>query len=141
MNTKASSSTVLVAAVAWFVLVTTAIEASLAREAEALLQWKSSLQTQSLPSWAPNQTQCLWVGISCNNAGSVTQINLPNAGLQVILFVLLSPGLLFQLPRRNGMVEFGNFQTSGVSILVHTIIFFGLITIFLIAIGVHIYTG
>ncbi|KAJ8616146.1 hypothetical protein MRB53_035518 [Persea americana] len=149
MNTKASSSTVLVAAVAWFVLVTTAIEASLAREAEALLQWKSSLQTQSLSSWAPNQTQCLWVGISCNNAGSVTQINLPNAGLQdwgpveiaVILFVLLSPGLLFQLPRRNGMVEFGNFQTSGVSILVHTIIFFGLITIFLIAIGVHIYTG
>eukprot|EP00268_Persea_americana_P042478 TRINITY_DN4251_c0_g1_i3.p1 TRINITY_DN4251_c0_g1~~TRINITY_DN4251_c0_g1_i3.p1 ORF type:complete len:1015 (-),score=122.21 TRINITY_DN4251_c0_g1_i3:597-3641(-) len=82
MNTKASSSTVLVAAVAWFVLVTTAIEASLAREAEALLQWKSSLQTQSLSSWAPNQTQCLWVGISCNNAGSVTQINLPNAGLQ-----------------------------------------------------------
>lgn len=32
-------------------------------------------------------------------------------------------------------------QTSGLSILVHTIIFFGLITIFLIAIGVHIYTG
>ena len=61
--------------------------------------------------------------------------------IAVILFVLLSPGLLFQLPRRNGMVEFGNFQTSGVSILVHTIIFFGLITIFLIAIGVHIYTG
>ncbi|RWR74502.1 putative transmembrane protein [Cinnamomum micranthum f. kanehirae] len=61
--------------------------------------------------------------------------------IAVILFVLLSPGLLFQLPGRNRIVEFGNFQTSGVSILVHTIIFFGLITIFLIAIGVHIYTG
>ncbi|KAJ8646077.1 hypothetical protein MRB53_007825 [Persea americana] len=61
--------------------------------------------------------------------------------IAVILFVLLSPGLLFQLPGRNRIVEFGNLQTSGVSILVHTIIFFGLITIFLIAIGVHIYTG
>ncbi|KAG5223407.1 transmembrane protein [Salix suchowensis] len=61
--------------------------------------------------------------------------------LAVVLFVLLSPGLLFQLPGRNRVVEFGNMQTSGLSILVHTIIFFGLITIFLIAIGVHIYTG
>ncbi|KAJ8616134.1 hypothetical protein MRB53_035506 [Persea americana] len=82
MNTKASSSSVLVAAVAWFVLVTlTALQASLEGEAEALLQWKSSLQTQSLFSWFPNQTKCLWVGISCNDAGSVTQINLPNAAL------------------------------------------------------------
>ncbi|KAG6783112.1 hypothetical protein POTOM_012547 [Populus tomentosa] len=61
--------------------------------------------------------------------------------IAVVLFVLLSPGLLFQLPARNRVVEFGNLQTSGLSILVHTIIFFGLITIFLIAIGVHIYTG
>ena len=61
--------------------------------------------------------------------------------IAVVLFVLLSPGLLFQLPGKNRVVEFGNMQTSGLSILVHTIIFFGLITIFLIAIGVHIYTG
>ncbi|EOX99790.1 Uncharacterized protein TCM_008722 [Theobroma cacao] len=61
--------------------------------------------------------------------------------IAVVLFVLLSPGLLFQLPGRSKVVEFGNMQTSGISILVHTIIFFGLITIFLIAIGVHIYTG
>ncbi|KAL0447266.1 UNVERIFIED_CONTAM: hypothetical protein Slati_1854500 [Sesamum latifolium] len=60
--------------------------------------------------------------------------------IAVVLFVLLSPGLLFQLPGR-GVVEFGNMQTSGLSILVHTIIYFGLITIFLIAIGVHIHTG
>ncbi|XP_010250670.1 PREDICTED: uncharacterized protein LOC104592856 [Nelumbo nucifera] len=59
----------------------------------------------------------------------------------VVLFVLLTPGMLFQLPGRNRIVEFGNMQTSGVSILVHAIIYFGLITIFLIAIGVHIYTG
>ncbi|KAB1217476.1 hypothetical protein CJ030_MR4G008734 [Morella rubra] len=61
--------------------------------------------------------------------------------IAVVLFVLLSPGLLFQMPGQNRLVEFGNMQTSGASILVHAIIYFGLITIFLIAIGVHIYTG
>ncbi|MFS8029099.1 hypothetical protein Hanom_Chr16g01518341 [Helianthus anomalus] len=61
--------------------------------------------------------------------------------IAVVLFVLLSPGLLLQIPGRNRVVEFGNMQTSGLSILVHTVIYFGLLTIFLIAIGVHIYTG
>ncbi|KAL2640594.1 hypothetical protein AAZV13_06G240900 [Glycine max] len=55
--------------------------------------------------------------------------------IAVVLFVLLSPGLLFQLPGKSKVVEFGNMQTRAVSILVHTIIFFGLITIFLVAIG------
>ncbi|XP_068666405.1 uncharacterized protein [Aristolochia californica] len=61
--------------------------------------------------------------------------------IALVLFVLLTPGLLFQLPGKSRVVEFNNFQTSGISILVHAIIYFGLITIFLIAIGVHIYTG
>ncbi|CAN4099232.1 unnamed protein product [Withania somnifera] len=61
--------------------------------------------------------------------------------IAVVLFVLLTPGLLFQLPGRGKVVEFGNMQTSGASILVHTVIYFGLITIFLLAIGVHVYTG
>ncbi|XP_050893762.1 uncharacterized protein LOC127100576 [Lathyrus oleraceus] len=61
--------------------------------------------------------------------------------IAVVLFVLLSPSLLFQVPGRNRVLEFGNMHTSGVSILIHTIIFFGLITIFLIAIGVHINTS
>ncbi|PKI76988.1 hypothetical protein CRG98_002491 [Punica granatum] len=61
--------------------------------------------------------------------------------ISVVLFVLLSPGLLFQLPGKGRVVEFGNMQTSGPSILVHTIIFFCLTTIFLIALGVHIYAG
>ena len=59
----------------------------------------------------------------------------------LLLFVLLTPGLLFQLPGNNRAVDFCNMQTSGVSIFVHTIIYFGLVTIFLIAIGVHIYFG
>lgn len=61
--------------------------------------------------------------------------------IAVVLFVLLTPGLLFQLPGNSRAIEFVNMQTSGVSIFVHTIMFFGLITIFLIAIGVHITTG
>ncbi|KAF3600116.1 hypothetical protein F2Q69_00035817 [Brassica cretica] len=59
----------------------------------------------------------------------------------VILFVLLTPGLLFQIPTRGRVVEFGNLHTSGASILVHNIIYFGLNTIFTIAIRLHIYTG
>ncbi|KAI3748152.1 hypothetical protein L6452_11051 [Arctium lappa] len=59
----------------------------------------------------------------------------------VLLFVLLTPGLLFQLPGKGRAVEFNNMQTSGVSICVHTIIFFGLITILLIAVGISINIG
>ncbi|KAI5651089.1 hypothetical protein M9H77_37094 [Catharanthus roseus] len=55
----------------------------------------------------------------------------------VVLFILLTPGLLIQIPGRNRFVEFGNFQTSGVSILVHSLLYFALICIFLLAIGIH----
>ncbi|CAN6464720.1 unnamed protein product [Victoria cruziana] len=59
----------------------------------------------------------------------------------VVLFVLLSPGLLFQVPGKGRLVEFGNLQTSGLSILVHSIIFFAILCIFVLAIGVHMYIG
>ncbi|KAK4746671.1 hypothetical protein SAY87_025708 [Trapa incisa] len=59
----------------------------------------------------------------------------------VVLFILLTPGLLFQIPSQSKLVEFGNFQTSGASILVHTIIYFVLICIFLLAVDVHMYIG
>ncbi|KAE9586563.1 hypothetical protein Lalb_Chr24g0403291 [Lupinus albus] len=61
--------------------------------------------------------------------------------VSVVLFILLTPGLLVQIPGRTKVLEFGNFQTSGLSILVHAIIYFGLICIFLLAIGVHLYWG
>ncbi|CAA2984474.1 uncharacterized protein LOC111386910 [Olea europaea subsp. europaea] len=35
----------------------------------------------------------------------------------VVLFILLTPGLLIQMPGQNRFVEFGNFQTGGLSIL------------------------
>uniref|UniRef100_A0A2N9GBQ4 non-specific serine/threonine protein kinase n=1 Tax=Fagus sylvatica TaxID=28930 RepID=A0A2N9GBQ4_FAGSY len=68
-------------------------------EIDALLNWKASLQneTQSpLTSWTllPNNATnssnnqntssipCSWFGISCNQAGSVTRLNLTNSGLK-----------------------------------------------------------
>ncbi|KAK6928545.1 Protein of unknown function DUF3339 [Dillenia turbinata] len=59
--------------------------------------------------------------------------------VSVVLFILLSPGLLFQLPARARVVEFGNMCTSGIAILVHAIIYFCILTILLIAIGIHIH--
>ncbi|CAH8319685.1 unnamed protein product, partial [Eruca vesicaria subsp. sativa] len=42
--------------------------------------------------------------------------------IAVILFVLLTLGLLFQILAKGRVVEFGNVQTSGASILAHSII-------------------
>ncbi|KAL5810876.1 hypothetical protein ACOSQ3_027616 [Xanthoceras sorbifolium] len=58
-------------------------------EPEALLKWKESFQNQSIfESWViPAQTNstsaspCQWRGISCDDAGSVTEINLSYIGL------------------------------------------------------------
>ncbi|XP_058194340.1 uncharacterized protein LOC131311042 [Rhododendron vialii] len=61
--------------------------------------------------------------------------------IATVLFVLLTPGLLFQIPGNGRYVGLCNMQTSGLAILVHSIIFFALVVIFLIAIGVHINTG
>ncbi|XP_043709133.1 probable leucine-rich repeat receptor-like protein kinase At1g35710 [Telopea speciosissima] len=64
-------------------------------QAMALLEWKDSLNNQSqtvLHSWKlldPNATNsslqsdlCSWYGISCNQRGIITEINLPSMGLQ-----------------------------------------------------------
>ncbi|XP_021713709.1 uncharacterized protein LOC110695040 [Chenopodium quinoa] len=61
--------------------------------------------------------------------------------VSVGLFILLSPGLLFQLPARTRIVEFGNMSTSGISILIHAVIYFCILTILTIAIGIHIRSG
>ncbi|KAI3929602.1 hypothetical protein MKX01_025770 [Papaver californicum] len=59
----------------------------------------------------------------------------------VILFILLSPGLLFQLPGHSRHMEFGSFKTNGKSIVIHTLIFFAIFTILTLALHVHIYAG
>ncbi|XP_010530564.1 PREDICTED: uncharacterized protein LOC104822794 [Tarenaya hassleriana] len=59
----------------------------------------------------------------------------------VILFVLLTPGLLFQLPGRNRCVEFGNFQTSAPAVIVHSLLYFALVCVFTLAVKIHIYVS
>ncbi|CAA2960349.1 uncharacterized protein LOC111375574 [Olea europaea var. sylvestris] len=61
------------------------------------------------------------------------------AVVAVALFIILSPGLLIQFPARRRTVEFGNMYTSGISILLHAVLFFCIYTILIIAIGVHIH--
>ncbi|VVB14229.1 unnamed protein product [Arabis nemorensis] len=59
----------------------------------------------------------------------------------VILFVILSPGLIFSLPGNNRTVDFGNLKTNGKAIAVHTLIFFAIYSILIVAVNLHIYTG
>ncbi|KAL8038836.1 hypothetical protein ABFX02_11G133800 [Erythranthe guttata] len=59
----------------------------------------------------------------------------------VALFIFLSPGLLFQIPARTRVVEFGNMYTSGISILIHSLFYFCIYTILIVAIGVHIHAA
>ncbi|XAR58283.1 hypothetical protein NMG60_11026720, partial [Bertholletia excelsa] len=54
------------------------------------------------------------------------------------MFILLSPGLLFQVPARTRVVEFGNMYTSAISILVHAILYFCIYTILIVVVGIHI---
>ncbi|KAJ6903905.1 MDIS1-interacting receptor like kinase 2-like [Populus alba x Populus x berolinensis] len=54
------------------------------KEAEALLEWKVTLDNQSqslLSSWA-GDSPCNWFGISCDQSGSVINISLPNSSLR-----------------------------------------------------------
>ncbi|KAE8699939.1 Detected protein of unknown function [Hibiscus syriacus] len=59
----------------------------------------------------------------------------------LLLFILLSPGLLFQLPGNNRSFEFGNFQTNVKAIVIHTLLFSVLFTILILAVGIRIYAG
>ncbi|MCL7028102.1 hypothetical protein MKW94_022552 [Papaver nudicaule] len=59
--------------------------------------------------------------------------------IAVVLFILLSPGLIFQLPARHKFVEFGTMYTSGLAILVHAILFFCILTVLVVAVGIHIH--
>lgn len=59
----------------------------------------------------------------------------------VVLFVVLTPGLLFQIPGNSKQVEFGSLKTNGMAIAVHTLSFFAVYSILILAAHVHIYTG
>lgn len=75
-----------------FFSLATSFSAATQTEAEALLIWKSSLDNTSLSllsSWVGNNSStCNWVGISCNNFGSINHINLTASGLRGKLHTL-----------------------------------------------------
>ncbi|KAM3322445.1 hypothetical protein P3S67_003596 [Capsicum chacoense] len=58
-----------------------------------------------------------------------------------LLFVLLSPGLIFQLPGNQRHVEFSSFATNGKAILLHTLVFFVFFTILILAFRIRIRFG
>ncbi|KAM1113226.1 hypothetical protein ACFX13_046863 [Malus domestica] len=68
-------------------LVSSTSIATAGQEAEALLNWKASIDNNTsfslLSSWIGNSI-CNWEGIACNNFGSITQINLTSSGLRGI---------------------------------------------------------
>ncbi|KAG9158995.1 hypothetical protein Leryth_013358, partial [Lithospermum erythrorhizon] len=49
--------------------------------------------------------------------------------------------LFLQLPGNNRHVDFGGLKTNGKSIAVHTLIFFTVYAILIMAVHIHIYTG
>ncbi|EMS67281.1 hypothetical protein TRIUR3_17967 [Triticum urartu] len=59
----------------------------------------------------------------------------------VVLFILLSPGLLLEMPGSHRHVDFGGLHTNGKAIFVHTILFFAAFTILTLALHIHIYAG
>ncbi|XBJ01842.1 hypothetical protein VPH35_021387 [Triticum aestivum] len=59
----------------------------------------------------------------------------------VVLFVVLTPGLLFELPGTYGRIDFGGLRTTGKSIFVHTLVFFTIFAVIILGFEVHIYTG
>ena len=54
--------------------------------------------------------------------------------------IIVAVVLFIQLPARVRVVEFGNMGTSALAILVHAILYFCILTIVAVAIGVHVYT-
>ncbi|KAK7336899.1 hypothetical protein VNO77_17450 [Canavalia gladiata] len=63
------------------VLSCTLAEISAQKEAESLITWMKSLNSPMPPSWNNSSSPCKWSGITCDKAGSVIGIKLPNAGL------------------------------------------------------------
>ncbi|TVU14033.1 hypothetical protein EJB05_37476, partial [Eragrostis curvula] len=59
----------------------------------------------------------------------------------VVLFVVLSPGLLFELPGLHRWVDFGSLRVTGRAATIHTILFFSIFTIIIVVCDVHIYSG
>ncbi|EPS69781.1 hypothetical protein M569_04985 [Genlisea aurea] len=61
--------------------------------------------------------------------------------LGLVLFILLSPGVVFLVPGNSRHVEIGTYSTNGKAIILHTLLYFAVYTILLMAVRVRIYFG
>ena len=80
-------------------------------EAVALLQWKASLDNQSqslLSSWVGISPCINWIGITCDNSGSVTNLTLESFGLRGTLY-----DLNFSAFRNLFVLDLANNSLSG----------------------------
>ncbi|KAJ9135506.1 hypothetical protein P3X46_032684 [Hevea brasiliensis] len=55
------------------------------------------------------------------------------------LFAFLSPGLVFQIPGKEGPLDFMKMKTSIASIFVHMVIYGLLLILFLVILHIHLY--
>lgn len=86
-----------------------------------------------------------WVGKICdfgkNKKEKKKMADWAPVVIGVVLFVLLQPGLLFAFPGNGKQLEFGRMKTNGKAIFIHSLIFFALYAILILAVRVHIYAG
>ena len=64
-------------------------------------------------------------------------INVAALIIGVILFVVLSPGLLLQIPGDERPIELTNQRTSVASVIVHAVVFVILFSLLMMAFKVH----
>ncbi|BBN11784.1 hypothetical protein MPTK1_5g14720 [Marchantia polymorpha subsp. ruderalis] len=64
-------------------------------------------------------------------------VDLASLIIAVILFIVLSPGLLFQIPGEDRPLEFGTHNTSLPSVLVHAALFLVFFYLLQLGFGVH----
>ncbi|GAB2303084.1 hypothetical protein Dimus_037080, partial [Dionaea muscipula] len=59
--------------------------------------------------------------------------------ISTALFVLLSPGLIIQVPGKQNPVDFMGMKTSAVSIFVHAVIYGLILILLLVLLNIHFY--
>ncbi|XP_023916071.1 probable leucine-rich repeat receptor-like protein kinase At1g35710 [Quercus suber] len=88
-------------------------------EVEALLKWKTILHIKSqsvLSSWAGN-TACNWVGISCDEFGSIINLNLSSHGLRELGMLISLRDLDLSLNHLTGVIPTSLGNLSNLAIL------------------------
>ncbi|KAL8266441.1 hypothetical protein R6Q59_003785 [Mikania micrantha] len=59
--------------------------------------------------------------------------------IAAVLFALLAPGLIFQMPGIETSIGFMNMKTSVVSMFIHTVLYALFLILFLVVLDIHMY--